>query len=83
MGIKKRRISRWFQICWKSFQKKLLAKTWRKYALFPLLLMFVKLIYYTFFDFYKKNCFRHISTFFNFLSQMRQKSKNVLSKCVF
>ncbi len=26
------------------YQKKLLAKTWRKYALFPLLLMFIKLV---------------------------------------
>ncbi len=47
MSIKKRRISRWFRIHWKSFEKmhpkKLLAKTWRKYALFSLLLMFVKL----------------------------------------
>ncbi len=43
----KRRI-RWFRIRWKSFekmyQKKLLAKTWRKNALFSLLLMFVKLV---------------------------------------
>ncbi len=47
MGIKKRRISRWFRIRWKSLekstQKNLLAKTWGKYALFSLLLMFVKL----------------------------------------
>ncbi len=48
MGIKKGRISRWFRIRWKSFrkmhQKKLLTKTWRKYALFSLLFMFVKLV---------------------------------------
>jgi hypothetical protein len=47
-GVKKRRISRWFWIRWKSFekmhQKKLLAKMWRKYALFSFLLMFVKLV---------------------------------------
>ncbi len=47
-GVKKRRMSRWFRIRWKSFekvyQKKLLAKTWRKNALFSLLLMFVKLV---------------------------------------
>jgi hypothetical protein len=46
--VKKRKISRWFRIRWKSFEKctkkKLLAKTWRKNALFSLLLMFVKLV---------------------------------------
>jgi hypothetical protein len=45
MGIK---ISSWFQIRWKIFlknvQKKLLAKTWQKYTLFSLLLIFVKLV---------------------------------------
>ena len=45
--VKKRRISRWW-IRWKSCEKctkkKLLAKTWRKNALFSLLLMFVKLV---------------------------------------
>ncbi len=48
MGIKKRRISLWFWIRWKILmkctQKNLLAKMWRKYALFSLLLMFVKLV---------------------------------------
>ncbi len=47
-SAKKPRISRWFWIRWKSFekmyQKKLLAKTWQKNALFSLLLMFVKLV---------------------------------------
>ncbi len=57
-GIKTRRISRWFQICWKRFykmyKKKLLAKTWRKYALFPLLLMFLKTCFAcNFFAFFK------------------------------
>ncbi len=48
MGIKKTRILRWFQTRWKSFekmhQKKLLAKKWKKCALFSLLLMIVKLV---------------------------------------
>ena len=48
MGIKKRRNSHWFGTHWKRFEKmhlkKLLAKMWRKYALFSLLLMFVKLV---------------------------------------
>ncbi len=48
MGIKKRKISGWFRIRWKSFekmhQKKTLAKVWRKNALFSLLLLFVKLV---------------------------------------
>ncbi len=48
MDIKRRRISRWFRFCWKSFekmhQKKLLAKTWQKYALFKLLHMFIKFV---------------------------------------
>ncbi len=46
MDIKKHRISCWFRICWKSFEKMHTkkAETWRKYALFTLLLMFVKLV---------------------------------------
>ncbi len=62
MGIKKRRISRWFRIGWKRFekmhQKMSLSKTWRKYALFSLLLMFVKLILHiTFFGAFFNNFF--------------------------
>jgi hypothetical protein len=48
VGIKKRRISRWFRIRWKRFKKmhtkKLLANIWRKNALFWLLLIIVKLV---------------------------------------
>ncbi len=78
-------------------QKKLLEKTWRKYALFSLLLMFVKLVllvtffcafFISFFCIFlqKKIFWGHISTFCKLWSQTRKKrlkkSKNVFCKCV-
>ncbi len=94
----------------KFTKKKVLAKMWRKYALFPLLLMFVKIVLLiTFLCAFFKNFFNRfvismkfcvfwhlflikkknlgqISTFLNFETKLRkkrrQKSKNVLSKCV-
>jgi hypothetical protein len=85
MGIKKRRISRWFRICWKRFekmhQKKLLAKTWQKYALFSLLLMFVKLVLLiTFFCVFFNNSFNgfEISVFWHLLWFFIKKFKYII-----
>jgi hypothetical protein len=45
----------------KMYQKRLSAKTYRNYALFPLLLIFVKLVLLTtFFDAFKKKIFQQI-----------------------
>ncbi len=71
MGIKKRRISLLFPICWKSFEKmykkKDISKTVTEIALFSLLLMFVKLdLPITFFRgiFFTKNVSKNQKTYF-------------------
>jgi hypothetical protein len=99
-----------FEKVFKNVQKKLLAKMWRKYALFPLLLMFIKLVLLITFVWgfflklfqriwnqheilrflkpflFKTFFLRSYEYFFQTLKpnaqKRRQKSKNVLSKCV-
>ncbi len=76
-GVKKRRISRWFQIPWKSCEKMFLLITffWCTFSkLFQRIRNQRKILHFLApFLFKKKNCFGHISTFFKLWLQMRRK----------
>ncbi len=75
MGIKKRRISRWFRIRWKSFekiyQKKVISKMWQKYALFSL------------FTHVRQTCFAFNFFLVNFLSTFSTNSKSAWNSAFF